>query len=91
MARIKRETEVIKIVLPRDLAERFRKYAADKYGSAKDPLSKAVIDIIEKEMSITPHSNSSCKLDELIGLGLNSDYLWEGEDVIEAIRRRLFI
>jgi len=27
-------------------------------------------------------------VDSIVGLGLLSDYLWEGEDLVEALRRR---
>jgi hypothetical protein len=50
-------------------------------------LSRALADLIEKELG-APMSQSSNTVDEILGLGLRSDYMWEGEDLVEALRRR---
>ena len=50
--------------------------------------SKAIIDLIEKELGLkNPHPELST-VDSIVGLGLRSDYRWEGEDLVEALRRR---
>ncbi len=48
-----RDVEVIKVELPRDLAERFRKYVAEKYGLRRGgSLSRAIADLIIKELAL---------------------------------------
>jgi len=81
----KEEVEVIKVVVPKKLAEKFRKYVAEKYGLRKGALSKAVQDIIRKELG---YSAASGDVGSLVGLGLKSPYKWEGEDLAEALRRK---
>ncbi len=81
------KNEVIKIEIPKYLAERFRKYVAEKYGFRKGALSKAIIDLIEKELNL--QSSSSLNIDSIVGLGNLSDYKWEGEDLVEALRKRI--
>lgn len=82
----RRDKEVIKVEVPRSLAERFRKYVAEKYGMRRGALSKAVADIIEEKLGRTEQLKGT--VDLLIGLGLESEYVWEGEDLVEALRRR---
>ena len=83
----RKKSEVIKVEIPKSLAERFRKYVAEKYGFRRGALSKAIADLIEKELnSSRPQSNNT--IDKIVGIGLQSDYKWEGEDLIEALRRR---
>ncbi|MEZ0394397.1 MAG: hypothetical protein ABWK00_05090 [Desulfurococcaceae archaeon] len=75
-----------KVELPRELAEKFRRYVAEKYGLRRGALSRAIADLIERELgSREPGSDIS----GIIGLGLQSDYVWEGEDIVEALRKRL--
>jgi len=81
-----RDKEVIKVEVPRSLAERFRRYVAEKYGVRRGSLSKAVADIIEEKLGRIERSTGT--VDPLIGLGLESGYLWRGEDLVEALRRR---
>ena len=83
----KKDTEVIKVEIPKSLAEKFRKYVAEKYGFRKGALSKAITDLIEKELRSLRFQSSST-IDEIVGLGFQSDYKWEGEDLVEALRRR---
>ncbi|MEZ0290249.1 MAG: hypothetical protein ABWJ42_04080 [Sulfolobales archaeon] len=81
-----RDVEVIKVELPRELVERFRRYVAEKYGFRRGALSKAIADLIERELR---SSESSGDISVIVGLGLQSDYAWEGEDIVEALRKRL--
>lgn len=81
----KEEVEVIKVELPKWLAEKFRKHVAEKYGLRRGVLSKAIADIIERELGI---GEGPSTVEGIVGLGLSSDYKWEGEDLIEAFRRR---
>ena len=81
-----KDREVIKVEIPRSLAERFRRYVAEKYGMRRGSLSKAVADIIEEKLGRVEQPTGT--VDPLVGLGLGSEYLWEGEDLIEALRRR---
>jgi len=84
----KEGTEVIKVEIPKSLAKRFRRYVAEKYGFRRGALSKAIADLIEKELSSLRFQASSA-VDEIVGLGFQSDYKWEGEDLIDALRRRV--
>ena len=81
------DTEVIKVEIPKSLAEKFRRYIAEKYGFRRGVLSKAIADLIEKELGSLRFQTSST-IDEIVGLGIQSDYKWEGEDLVEALRRR---
>jgi hypothetical protein len=81
-----RDVEVIKVELPRDLAIRFRKYVAEKYGFRRGALSRAIADLIEKELTSTK-AQATEGVEVIVGLGLLSDYMWEGEDLVEALRR----
>ncbi|MEZ0346227.1 MAG: hypothetical protein ABWK01_06735 [Infirmifilum sp.] len=77
-----RDVGVIKVELPRELAENFRRYAAEKYGFRRGALSRAIADLIEGELgSGEPGGDVS----SIVGLGLQSDYAWEGEDTAEAL------
>ena len=73
---------MIKVELPKPLAEKFRKYVAERYGLRKGALSAAVAELIEKALE-TPFSEG---VDAIVGLGLESEYRWEGEDLVEALR-----
>jgi len=57
------------------------------YGFRKGALSKAIIDLIERELDL--QSSSSINIDNLVGLGNLSDYKWEGEDLVEALKKRI--
>ena len=76
------EKETIKVELPKPLAERFRRYAAEKYGLRRGALSAALADLIEKALGISTGEG----VDAIVGLGLESGYRWEGEDLVEALR-----
>ena len=84
----RRDKEVIKVEVPRELAESFRRHVAQKYGLRRGALSKAIVDLIEKELGRKGESNSDDSVDAIVGLGLESDYQWQGEDLVEALRRR---
>jgi len=76
------EKEVIKVELPKPLAERFRRYVAEKYGLRKGALSAAVADLIVKALGTSTGEG----VDAIVGLGLESGYTWAGEDLVEALR-----
>lgn len=80
-----KDTEVIKVELPKQLAERLRKYAAERYGLRRGALSRAVAELLEKALGQPGFSGG---IDGIVGLGLLSGYTWEGEDLVEALRRR---
>ncbi len=88
MPRGRRDTEVIKVEMPAWLAEKFRRCVAEKYGLRRGALSKAVIDLIERELGIRGSPEEASTVGSIVGLGLESDYIWEGEDLVEALRRR---
>jgi hypothetical protein len=48
-----RNIEVIRVELLRGLVMRFRRYIAEKYGFRVGTLSKAIADLIEKELDPT--------------------------------------
>ena len=81
------KTEIIKAEIPAWLANKFRSYVARKYGFKRGSLSKAIEELIKKELGLTKSPGSNT-IDSIIGLGLESDYEWEGEDLVEALRRR---
>lgn len=81
----RRDVEVIKVELPRWLAERFRRYVAEKYGFRRGVLSKAIADLVEKELGIGDYSSDT--VDGIVGLGLKSGFIWRGEDLVDALRR----
>jgi len=81
-----RKVEVIKVEVPTWLAEKFRRYVAERYGLRRGALSRAVVELIERELRRLGSSEDN--IDSIVGLGLSSDYRWEGEDLVEAIRRR---
>ncbi|GAB6948299.1 hypothetical protein JCM16161A_24290 [Vulcanisaeta sp. JCM 16161] len=89
MSKGKRDVEVIKVELPRDLAERFRRYVAERYGLRRGSLSRAVADLIARELAL--YGETSGSIDAIVGLGLQSDYQWSGEDLVEALRRRAHV
>ncbi|WP_252901733.1 hypothetical protein [Vulcanisaeta sp. JCM 14467] len=84
-----KDVEVIKVELPRDLAEKFRKYVAERYGLRRGALSRAIADLIARELAL--YSEGKGGVDAIVGLGLQSDYQWDGEDIIEALRRRAHV
>ena len=84
-----KDVEVIKVELPKDLAEKFRKYVAERYGLRRGALSRAITDLIARELAL--YSEGKGGVDAIVGLGLQSDYQWDGEDVIEALRRRAHV
>jgi hypothetical protein len=77
------EKEVIKVKLPKPLAERFRRYVAGKYGLRKGALPVAVADLIGKALG----NSTGEGVDAIVGLGLESGYAWAGENLAEALRR----
>lgn len=86
MSKKSKEFEVIKVEVPAWLAEKFRNYVARKYGLRRGSLSKALINLMIRELGIDEHSHEG--IDSIVGLGLKSDYLWNGEDLQEALRRK---
>ncbi|MCS6767579.1 MAG: hypothetical protein RMJ59_01570 [Candidatus Nitrosocaldus sp.] len=81
----KGSVEIIKAEVPRWLAERFRRYVAEKYGLRKGAISKAITDMIERELGVTEGPGT---VEGIVGLGLSSDYRWDGEDLLEALSKR---
>ncbi|MEM2742134.1 MAG: hypothetical protein QXD95_08325, partial [Nitrososphaeria archaeon] len=62
-------------------------YVAEKYGFRRGSLSKAIADMIERELKSRCDLTSGT-VDAIVGLGLLSDYEWSGEDLVEALRRK---
>ena len=85
---MKREdVEVIKVEVPKALAEKFRKYVAERYGLRKGSITRAIVDLIEEKLA-EARGPIVETVDPIVGLGLGSDYSWDGEDLVEALRRR---
>ena len=82
-----KRVEVVRAEVPVWLAEKFRRYVAERYGLRKGAISRAIVDLIKRELGIAEAGKSST-VDAIAGLGLLSDYLWEGEDLVEALRKR---
>lgn len=74
---------MIKVELLKWLAERLRRYAAEKYGLRREALSKAVVEILERELGYPQPSAGGWIVVEL---GLSSPRRWNGEDLAEALR-----
>ena len=72
--------EVIKVEIPKALAE--------KYGLRIGSITRAITDLIEEKLGEVEQPTTST-VDSIIGLGLESDYIWSGEDLVEALRRRI--
>jgi hypothetical protein len=80
--------EVIKIKVSKALAEKFRRYVAERYGLKRGSITKAIVDLIEEKLSEVEQSARGT-VDSIVGLGLKSDYMWSGKDLVEALRRRV--
>jgi len=80
--------EVIKVEVPKALAEKFRRYVAEKYGLRRGSITRAIIDLIEEKLGGVEQPTTST-VDSIVGLGLESDIIWSGEDLVEALRRRI--
>ena len=63
-----KDKEAIKVEVPKRLAEEFRKYVANKYGLRRGALSKAIIDLIEKELGYEERGEND--ISNIVGLGL---------------------
>ncbi len=87
MPRKERQVEVIKVEIPVWLAEKFRRYVAEKYGLRRGSLSRAIADLIEKELGLAEQEVET-SVDSIVGIGLYTGYKWEGEDLVEALRRK---
>ncbi len=87
---MKEEVEVIKVEVPKALAEKFRKYVAERYGLRRGSITRAIVDLIEEKLSETRGPGAGT-VDPIVGLGLESDYSWGGEDLVEALRRRAHV
>jgi len=72
--------EVIKVEIPKALAE--------KYGLRRGSITRAITDLIEEKLGGVEQPTAST-VDSIVGLGLESDYIWSGEDLVEALRRRI--
>jgi hypothetical protein len=80
--------EVIKIKVSKALAEKFRRYVAERYGLKRGSITKAIVDLIEEKLVEVEHFTGGT-VDSIVGLGLKSDYIWCGEDLVEVLRRRV--
>ncbi|MCD6408910.1 MAG: hypothetical protein J7L98_01020 [Candidatus Verstraetearchaeota archaeon] len=74
--------------MPRWLAEKFRRYVAEKYGFRRGALSRAIIDLVQKELGLSKSGRAET-VASIVGIGLRSDYMWNGEDLVEALRKRM--
>ncbi len=88
MSNNRRNIEVIKVEMPRWLAEKFRRYVAEKYGFRRGALSRAIIDLVQKELGLSKSGRAET-VSSIVGIGLRSDYMWNGEDLVEALRKRM--
>jgi len=84
------DVEVIKVEVPKALAERFRKYVAEKYGLRRGSLTKAIVDLMEEKLA-EARKPTTDTVNHIVGLGLESDYSWSGEDLVEALRKRAHV
>jgi hypothetical protein len=78
------DKEVLKIEVSKPIAEKFRRWVAERYGMRRGALSQAVEDLIAKAIG-EPGDHG---VEDIVGIGLLSDYSWRGEDLCEALRAR---
>jgi len=78
------DKEVLKVEVSKPLAERFRRWVAERYGMRRGSLSRAVEDLIAKAVGEAGGEGPEA----IVGLGLLSDYRWRGEDLGKALRAR---
>lgn len=76
----------MKIEISKPIAEKFRRWVAERYGMRRGALSKAVEDLIAK--AVNEPELGVGGVEDIIGIGLLSDYSWRGEDLYEALRAR---
>jgi hypothetical protein len=86
----KNDVDIIKVEVPKALAEKFRKYVAEKYGLRRGSITKAIVDLIEEKLA-EARKPAADTVDRIVGLGLESDHLWNGEDLVEALRKRAHV
>jgi hypothetical protein len=84
------DVDVIKVEVPKALAEKFRRYVAEKYGLRRGSITKAIVDLMEEKLA-EARKPAAGTVDHIVGLGLESDYLWDGEDLVEALRKRAHV
>jgi len=51
--------EVIKIKVSKALAEKFRRYVAERYGLKRGSITKAIVDLIEEKLGEVEQVNTS--------------------------------
>ncbi|GBC71102.1 hypothetical protein HRbin02_00880 [Candidatus Calditenuaceae archaeon HR02] len=78
------DKEVLKIEISKPIAEKFRRWVAERYGMRRGALSRAVEDLIAKAVG----ESGVGGVEAIVGIGLLSDYSWQGEDLCEALRAR---
>lgn len=76
----------MKIEISKPIAEKFRRWVAERYGMRRGALSKAVEDLIAK--AVNEPELGVGGVEDIIGIGLLSNYSWRGEDLGEALRAR---
>ena len=82
-----RRIKAIKAKVPVWLARRSHRYVAERYRLRKRAISRATINLIKKELGIIK-SREPDTVDAIVGLELLSNHLWEGEDLVEALRKK---
>ncbi|BAJ50162.1 hypothetical protein CSUB_C0301 [Candidatus Caldarchaeum subterraneum] len=75
------DKEVLKIEISRHIAEKFRRWVAERYGMKRGALSRAVEDLIAKTIGENGHGG----VEAIVCVGLLSGYIWRGEDLCEAL------
>lgn len=89
MARKRSSIKHIKKTLLDRLIEKFCRHVAERYGFRWVPFSRLVIEPIDRVLRLKTRCLEGLVSDSIVGLGLRSCYMWEGEDLVEALRRRL--
>ena len=70
---------------PKALVDKFRRYVAEKWGVRMGSNGKAIRDRNMEEISRSSHVASE-RVDSIVGLGLQSDFGWRGEDLSYALK-----
>jgi len=74
----RKDADVIKIKVLKALAE--------KYGLRRGSLTKDIADLIEEKLA-EAKKPATDTVDHTVGLGLESNHPWNGEDLVEALTR----
>ena len=80
--------EILRSVVPKALIDKLRRYVAKKWDVKISSNKKAIRDRNMEEISKSSHVPSE-KVDSIVGLELESDFEWRGEELSDALKYRV--